>query len=141
MPISLLQIEGVDAYLAYLGFEETGTGKLVCPDDQPPRSVIMSAQECCKDFIREWKGRDRVLKLLSESSKNLLEAQKPKPAQEAEKPEQKAAVAVEPAAEEAEEKELVPVEAGDKHTLRQLVWSITHEANRDDNKTADVLLL
>ena len=53
-----MKVEGIDAYLAYLGFEETDNHKLICPEDQPPRSVIQAAQESCKQFlndIREFK--------------------------------------------------------------------------------------
>merc|ERR1719334_558298 len=100
----LLHVEGVDAYLAYLGFEETDNGKLVCPDDQPPRSVIMTAQQCCKDFIREWKSRDRVLRLLSESSKNLLKAQKEKEKEQEQKEQKEEAEQEQDEEEEEEEK-------------------------------------
>eukprot|EP01083_Nonionella_stella_P084642 234361_1 len=68
----LIKVEGVDAYLTYLGFEEGDKKhKLICPDDQPPRSVIKTAQECCTEFLSEWKKKQHIFDLLSQSSKEI----------------------------------------------------------------------
>ena len=66
----MLGFEGVDAFLQYLGFEETNQSKLICPEDQPPRSVIQMAQECCREFAEQFREKQHIFQLLSESKKD-----------------------------------------------------------------------
>ena len=114
-----MKIEGVDAYMKYLGFEESANSKLICPDDQPPRSVIKAAQEVCREMLNEWKKKQQIIGLIEDKQQNDNEN---KDDGDCDKKEE-------------EQKD------GEQYTLRQLVWSITHENSRDEKSTQDVILL
>jgi len=65
----LMDIEGVDAFLSYLGFvKDEESQKLLCPDDQPPKSVIFVAHDVCKQFIDQAKEKEQTLKELRKIS-------------------------------------------------------------------------
>ena len=154
-----MKIEGVDAYLTYLGFEEDGqSNKLICPEDQPPRSVLTTAQEVCKEFLGEWKKKQHIFDLLRESmtdvhaienngngDNNNNQQDKPGPNTkvEANGNKNKKKDDDDKISKEEEQKvDLAPKkDTGEQYTLRQLVWTITHESQRDEKQTADVLLL
>jgi len=168
----LTGIEGIDAYLAYLGFEEADNEKLICPDDQPPRSVILIAQEVCQEFLDEHKKKQHIFALLQRSSNNFsamgilplspadahdevnlkppLTQQQQRTANDdddddddgKQQPQQQADDAASQSQLQPPQQAPPPIPTDpEQFTLRQLVWSITHESNLDNNKTCEVVLL
>ncbi|ETO09333.1 hypothetical protein RFI_28054, partial [Reticulomyxa filosa] len=48
----LMKYEGIDEYLQLLGYEpDSNSSFWICPDDQPPLSVIASAVQVCNEYI------------------------------------------------------------------------------------------
>eukprot|EP01084_Bolivina_argentea_P180461 311778_1 len=133
----LMKIGGVDAYLKYLGFEEASNHKLVCPDNQPPRSVITAAQQACDELLSQWNNKQHIFQLLSQSSRQLENAESNK--SKSRKTTLKSVCSDNK--ECSEELELEEIKNDEQYTLRQLVWSITHYTSRDEKQSADVLLL
>eukprot|EP01083_Nonionella_stella_P168129 566819_1 len=149
--------EAVKEWLRLLGFaSQPDTGLFVCPHNQPPKSVIDTAQSVCKLWINKCNKSRRALlnirkfskhpKTLQKEIQNSLKESKIKlkPRQDLvlEQKEEEEVLQEEEEEEEEDDGDDEDVDGeNDQFKLKELIWSVTHHQNTDHAKVRDVLLL
>ncbi|ETO09747.1 Ras guanine nucleotide exchange factor [Reticulomyxa filosa] len=141
----LLGVEGVDAYLKYLGFEEhPSTHKMVCPENQPAKSIIKAAMEVCDEFKERAKDyRDTVEGMRRQSQ--VIQKEKDSDKTKSTEGDTKSTTLTTqttPGTSKDNSNDEIPGEQKEKeketdeYTIRQMVFQITNPESRDD-KTQD----